>query len=107
MPGGSAEAHGAARTEVRGGGWLWLAFLRAGLSAAMIAYAIADRSERAHPQPGYVRPAALALATVPAILALAQLIPRLRASRRAALGAFVLDAVAVLAMLTLYSFSRN
>jgi diguanylate cyclase (GGDEF)-like protein/PAS domain S-box-containing protein len=55
-------------------------------------------------EPAYVLPASLALALMPGVLALAQLVPALRASRPMAVWSFAVDAFAVLTMIALYAF---
>jgi diguanylate cyclase (GGDEF)-like protein/PAS domain S-box-containing protein len=81
-------------------GWGWLAVLRIGLGLTMGAYALTYREAA----PGYLRPAALALAGVPLLLAAAQVTSGRRTSRPVALGGFVADAMAVLGTLALFAF---
>jgi diguanylate cyclase (GGDEF)-like protein/PAS domain S-box-containing protein len=70
----------------------------------MGAYALTYRPVAGHVGPGYLRPAALALAGVPLLLAAAQLTSGRRASRAVAMAGFVVDAMAVLGTLALYAF---
>ena len=102
--GGGAGSTSAARSHVRADGWLWLALLRAGLSAAMLAFATTFRESVLRSGPAYLEPVAVALGSVPALLALIQLLPRARRSQRAAVLCMIGDAAAVLSFLALYAF---
>src|SRR5439155_5754918 len=86
------------------GGWGGLALLRLGLSAAMTAYAITYDPLRGHPGPAHLIPTALALAAMPAPIAIAQLTPRFRNSRRLALVGLAVDTLAVFGTLALFAF---
>jgi diguanylate cyclase (GGDEF)-like protein/PAS domain S-box-containing protein len=94
------------RTNIRAlaTGWGWLALLRVGLLVAMAAYTITYKPLAAHPAPGYVRLAALAVVAFLAILVAVQIAPRYRNSRQVAIACFAGDAMAVLGTLALYSF---
>jgi diguanylate cyclase (GGDEF)-like protein/PAS domain S-box-containing protein len=85
-------------------GWGWLAVLRIGLGLTMGVYALTYEGTAGHAGPGYLRPAALALAGVPLLLAAAQLTSGRRTSRAVAMAGFVADAMAVLGTLALYAF---
>ncbi len=85
-------------------GWFWLALLRAGLSAAMLAFATTFHESVVRSGPALLEPAAIALGSIPALLALIQLIPPVRRSHRAAVLCMIADAAAVLAFLALYAF---
>jgi diguanylate cyclase (GGDEF)-like protein/PAS domain S-box-containing protein len=85
-------------------GWGWLAFLRIALAVTMVGYAVFYRAVPGHPEPRYLLPAALALAGLPLVSAFLQLFSPLRTSRGLAMAGFVLDAVAVVGSLALYSF---
>jgi PAS domain S-box-containing protein len=98
------SAASTARTHVWSDGWIWLALLRAGLSAAMLAFATTFRESILRSGPAYLEPVAIALGSLPLVLALIQLIPPVRRSRRAAVLCMVADAAAVLAFLALYAF---
>ena len=78
--------------------------LRLGLSAAMTAYAITYDPLRGHPGPAHLIPTALALAAMPAPIAIAQLTPRFRNSRRLALVGLAVDTLAVFGTLALFAF---
>src|SRR5438067_53182 len=82
----------------------WIAIARLGVSAALLAYVLLFRALPAFPQPGYVRPAALVLVMLVAVLALLQLTPRFRYSHAFGMGALGADAIAVIGFLWLYSF---
>ena len=102
--GGEVRTGRTAFAELWREGWLWLAALRAGLCAAMLTYVLTFQPLPGHPEPAYVQSAAFVLALLPGLLACAQLVPRLRASRAMAVSSFAVDAFAVLAMLVLYAF---
>ncbi len=70
----------------------------------MLTFALLFQPAPGTVEPAYVRPASLALALMPAVLALAQLVPRLRASRTMAVWSFTVDALVVLTMIALYAF---
>src|SRR5439155_19006750 len=86
------------------GGWGGLALLRLGLSTAMTTYAVTYDPLRTHPSPAHLIPAALALAALPAPIAIAQLTPRFRNSRRLAVAGLAVDTLAVFATLALFAF---
>ncbi|MGH2572972.1 MAG: putative bifunctional diguanylate cyclase/phosphodiesterase [Actinomycetota bacterium] len=85
-------------------GWGWLAFLRIALAVTMVGYTVFYRAVPGHPEPRYLLPAALALAALPLVPAFLQLFSPLRTSRGLAMAGFVMDAVAVVGSLALYSF---
>ena len=85
-------------------GWGWLGLLRLGLALSMGVYTLSYRPVPGHPPPPAVSPTALGLAALVFALGVAQLLPRLRASRAFAVAAFSVDAGAVLATLALFAF---
>lgn len=76
--------------------------LRLGAAALIGVYSLTYRAHPGHPAPAYVRPAAVALAAVVAVLATAQL--RWRTSRALALASVVVDAGVAAGLLWLYGF---
>ena len=85
-------------------GWGWLAILRVGLAAAMVAYSVTYHPTAGHEPPrGYVA-VALLLAAVPAIAGVLQAMPPLRYSTLFATAAVPADAAAVLGTLALFAF---
>jgi diguanylate cyclase (GGDEF)-like protein/PAS domain S-box-containing protein len=85
-------------------GWGWLALLRLGLAVSMAAYALTYRALPDHPAPASLRVEAVSIALALVALAFLQLTPRFRDSRSAAAIAFLIDAVAVLGIISLYDF---
>jgi diguanylate cyclase (GGDEF)-like protein/PAS domain S-box-containing protein len=85
-------------------GWGWLAVLRLGLAVSMGAYAATFGPVRKHVGPAGLLGASLAIAALPAAMAVLQLLPRFRYSRLVALVATGVDTSAVFATLALYAF---
>jgi diguanylate cyclase (GGDEF)-like protein/PAS domain S-box-containing protein len=85
-------------------GWAGLALLRLGLAVVIAVHALSYRPPPDHPQPDYVEPAAIAVAVGLAMLALIQLTRGKRFSRRLAVVSFVVDALALFGVLSLYAF---
>ncbi len=85
-------------------GWAGLGLLRLGLSAAMVAYALAYRAPPQHPAPPDLTAKALLLALLPVPLAAAQLSRRLRGSHAVALAGVGVDVAAVLGTFALFAF---
>jgi diguanylate cyclase (GGDEF)-like protein/PAS domain S-box-containing protein len=86
------------------GGWGWIALLRLGLALAMAGYALTYKAAEGHPAPRFAVPAAFSIALLLVALGIAQSLPRLRASRRAAVAFFVVSAIGVLSTLGLFAF---
>jgi diguanylate cyclase (GGDEF)-like protein/PAS domain S-box-containing protein len=85
-------------------GWGWLAVVRLCLAIPMAIHTVTYRALSDHPAPSYLKPLSGAVVTVLLVTALAQSMPRMRGSRSAAVGGFVVDAGAVLSMLALFAF---
>ena len=85
-------------------GWGWLGLLKLALAVAMMAYALTYHPVPGRHAPAAVPGAALALAAVPAVLGVLQMLPKFRYSRAFAAAIIPPEAAAILGTMALYAF---